>query len=464
MSSQKFRKEKDSMGSMKVPKDAYYGAFTVRAHNNFNISGITAPKAFRMALGIVKFAAVKTNGKLGLIKKNYVQAIEKACQEFIDGQFDPEFSLDVFQAGAGTSYNMNANEIIANRANEILKGKKGEYKYVHPNNHVNIGQSTNDVIPTSSRVATLLCLPPLLEQIKELEKNFIKHSQKYKNLLKVGRTHLQDAVPITMGQELESYQQALEKSRNQIEKQSQDLTILGIGGTAVGTGINSHKNYKKTIVENISKITSIKFKSGKNLTEMANNMNAFMNFSASLRSLATNIINISHDLMLMNTGPKAGLSEIDLPPVQPGSSIMPGKINPSICECALMIAFQVLGNDKTIEAACQRSHFELNVFCPIIMFNLVQSMEILTNGLKMLNQLCVKDMKINQNRIEELFDNSLCTGTALAPKLGYIETSDIIKAALKKGKTIKQEVLDRKLLSKKELDELLSPKNTTQPS
>lgn len=450
------RTEKDSLGQIKIPDNAYYGAQTARAKNNFQISLIIAPKVFREALGLVKLAAAKTNTTLNLIDKKLSAAIIQSCEEFIDGRFNDDFILDVFQAGAGTSYNMNANEIIANRANEILGGKKGEHKFVHPNDHVNMAQSTNDVIPTATRIATLLALPQLLKALAAVENNLEKIAKKYQKLIKVGRTHLQDAVPISLSQEFDSYKEALKKSREFIEQQSENLQILGIGGTAVGTGINTHPKYKDLMIKNLGKLIGLEFRSGKNLTEMANNMNCFLNFSATLRSLATNLLNICGDLKIMNMGPKSGLSEITLPAVQPGSSIMPGKVNPSIPECLEMICMQVLGNDKTIEMACQKSNFELNIYCPIIMFNLLQSMEILTNGLKMFSGFCLKNLQINEKRIKKIFEESLCTATALSSKLGYQLTAEIVKSALKKGKTIKEEVLGRKLLNEKELDKILS--------
>ncbi|MEK7672674.1 MAG: aspartate ammonia-lyase [Patescibacteria group bacterium] len=451
-----FRTENDSLGPVKIPKNAYYGSTTARAINNFQISGIKSPKIFKQMLGLVKMAACEVNTGLGLLTKEQSKAIVQAAQEFIDGKFDEDFPVDVFQAGAGTSCNMNANEVIANRANEILGGKIGEYNFVHPNNHVNIGQSTNDVIPTVSRIAALVILPKLLKTIAELETEFEKIAKKYAKVIKVGRTHLEDAVPISLGQEFDSYKEALKKSRKYIEQQSADLKVLGIGGTAVGTGINAHPKYKEGMIKTLSKKTGIQFKSGANLTEMANNMNSFMNFSSSLRSLAVNLLNLCNDLKVMNMGPTAGISEVTLPAVQPGSSIMPGKVNPSIPECMEMICMQVLGNDKTIEVACQRSNFELNVFAPIIMYNLIQSIEILTNGVDTLNKFCIKDLQINVDKIKDLFDHSLCTATSLSPHIGYTMTAEVVKAALKNKTTIKEEVLKRKLMDEKKLDKILA--------
>ncbi len=427
----------------------YRGHFTDQALKNFQISELKAPKIFKKALGIVKLAAIQANSNLGLIKKTDSKFIEQACKEFVEGKFDTDFTLDVFQAGAGTSYNMNANEIIASRAKELSKTD------IHPNNHVNMGQSTNDVIPTASRLAILLLIPELFKAINEIEKELQKISQKHKKTIKVGRTHLMDAVPITLGQEFDSYKEALQKSRKFIENQAKELMILGIGGTAVGTGINAHPKYRENIVKNLKKITGLNLSSAKNLTEIANNMTSFMNFSASLKSLATNLLNICGDLKLMNMGPKAGIGEITLEEVQPGSSIMPGKVNPSIPECVEMICMQVLGNDKVVEIAAQKSQFELNVFCPIIMHNILQSMDILTNGLKTLKKLGLEKLIVNTKQIRKLFEHSVCTATALSPHIGYDLTAEIVKSALKKDISIKEEVLSRKLLSEKEIDKIL---------
>jgi len=454
----KFRIEKDSLGEIEVPINAYYGSFTRRAKNNFQISGIRAHEIFQKALGTIKLASTTTNIELGEINKKNAKAIKQACQEFIDGKFNDEFTLDIFQAGAGTSYNMNANEIIANRANELLKEKKGEYKSIHPNNHINRGQSTNDVIPASTKLAILFIIPNLIQSIENLEKTLIEKIKKFKNIIKVGRTHLQDAVPISFGQTFDSYLQAIIKSKKLIEEQSKALLTLGSGGTAVGTGITCNPKYKDLMIKNLSKITKKKFKSAKNLTEMANNMNDFLNLSSSLKSYAINLINLCNDLKLMNMGPKAGLSEIKLPEVQPGSSIMPGKINPSIPESIEMVCFQVLGNDKTIELSAQRSQFELNVMCPIIMYNIIQSIQILNNGTRTLDKLCIQGLEINKKKVEKTLNNSLCLATSLTPKLGYSKTAEIVKQALKNNSTIKEEVLKDKLLTKKELKEIL--KNT----
>lgn len=450
------RTEIDSLGSVKVPKNAYHGAFTARAKQNFKISDIRSPKIFEKALGLVKLATTNANYELKLLTKEQFNAIEVSCKEFIEGKFSNEFDLDIFQSGAGTAYNMNANEIIANRANELLKAAKGTYKFIHPNNHINLSQSSNDVIPTVTKIAILLSLPTLINAIKKLEKEFNEKANKYRNIAKIGRTHLQDAVPITFGQEFESYAEAITKSRKFIEQQSENLKIIGLGGTAVGTGINTDKKYKNLVTKLLSKLTEIKFSSAKNLTEMANNMTSFVNLSSALKSLAINLLNISSDLKIMASGPIGGLNEITLPEVQPGSSIMPGKVNPSIIESLEMVCISVLGACHTIELAAQKSHFELNVFCPTIMYNTLESMRIFTNGISIFTNLCLKDLKVNIEKVKKNLDKSLSSATALVPHLGYELAAQIVKSSLRNNRSIKKEVLSRKLIDKKTLDEILS--------
>jgi aspartate ammonia-lyase len=459
----KTRKDHDFLGEIEVPAEAYFSSHTARAHQNFQISNLKAPQVFKESLGTLKLAAAETNHALKLLSNKEKQAIEKACLEFIAGKFDQEFDLDIFQAGAGTNYNMNANEIIANRANELLKGKKGQYEYIHPNNHVNMAQSSNDLTPTVTRIAAIKMTTILIEELKSLEKLIGQKQKLYKDTLKVGRTHLQDAVPITVGQEFDSYREALKKSRKFIETQVKDLYIVGIGGTAVGTGITADPRYKALMIKKLSKLTGLKLKRAKNSTETANNMNSFMNFSAALKSLATNLLNICSDLKLMNMGPKAGLREITLPAVQPGSSIMPGKVNPSILECIEMICMQVLGNDKTIELSAQKSQFELNVMCPIIMYNLLQSIEILTNGLQTLREKAINKLKVNKKRIKELFEKSLSIATALVPHLGYERTAEIVKTSMEQNKDIKKVLLAKKIFTKEELEKIFAVHAITNP-
>lgn len=460
----KFRKEKDVIGWVNVPFDAYYGSFTVRAHENFRISGIRAPSRFKNALGIIKMAAAMTNKELGELEPKIADAIIKAADEFIEGKFDDQFTLDVFQAGAGTPFNMNANEIIANRANELLGGKKGEYKPVTPNNHVNWGQSSNDVIPTAIRIAALYRANGLLPEIEKLGKSLMKKAKEFNGIIKVGRTHIQDAVPIRLGQEFEAYGSAVLRSQRLIRESFDRLKELGIGATALGTGITTHPKYRPLMIKNLSKLTGITFTATKYPMELTHSMNAFAVASNSLKILANDLVRIANDFKLLVSGPIGGIAEIIIPEVEPGSSIMPGKINPSIPECINMIGFQVAGNDTAINYGVQASQLELNVMTPMIMHNLMESMKLLTSGCEMFRTFCVEGIKADKKRCRKLLDESLCLATGLSPYLGYKVTAELVKDALKKGKTLKQEVTDRKFMDPKELEDILSPSKLTAPS
>lgn len=460
----KIRIEKDAIGKVKVPNNAYFGSFTVRAKNNFKISGLKAPKEFKEALGIIKKSAVLTNKELKEIDAKEAGAIKRACDEFLSGKFDSEFSLDIFQAGAGTPFNMNINEIIANRANEILNVAKGSYSPITPNNHVNWGQSTNDVIPTAIKIASLIKLKTLLSEIKKLEESFNKKATQFKNIIKIGRTHLQDAVPMTLEQEFSSYSTYIKKAHDQIKHQFEQLQEIHIGGTALGTGITAHPKYKTLMVKNLNKLTNLNLKSTQNPTELNSNMNMFANASNSLQTLANSLIKISNDLIILSSGPKGGINEISLPEVEPGSSIMPGKINPSIPECVNMVAFQVIGNNLTINLAQQHSHLELNTMTPVIMHNLLFSMEILENVIKIFRTKCVNGIKANKKNIEKLLNESLCISTALSPYLGYKVTALLVNEALKTNKSLYQVVEEKNFMKPSELKKILSIKTLTSPT
>lgn len=460
----KTRTEKDVIGPVQVPIDAYYGSFTVRAHENFQITGIKAPLEFKMALGMVKKAAALTNAELGELDPKLAKAITKAADEFIAGKFDDEFFLDVFQAGAGTPFNMNANEIMANRANEMLGGKKGEYKPVTPNNHVNWAQSSNDVIPTAIRLGALLRVKKLLVELEKLGLAFLKKAKEFNHIIKVGRTHLEDAVPIRLGQEFEAYGSAIMRCHNFIQESFAHLQELGIGATALGTGITTHPRFRELMVKNLSKVTGLTLTATKYPMELTHGMNAFTVASNSLRVLANDLVRIANDLKILNMGPKAGIAEIVLPDVEPGSSIMPGKINPSIPECVNMIGFQVVGNDTAINYGVQASQLELNVMTPMIMYNLMFSLELLTNGCNMLRIFCVEGIKADEKRCLELLDGSLCLATGLSPYIGYKVTAELVKEALTKGKSLKQVVTEKKFMEKNDLDHILSPAMLTAPS
>ena len=457
-----YRIEKDVMGEVKVPSNAYYGAFTARAKENFKISGIKAHKEFLVALATVKKAAALANMELKQLDEEIGNVIIKAADEVISGKFDSYFILDVYQAGAGTPFNMNCNEIIANRATELLGGKIGEYA-INPNNHVNMAQSTNDVIPTTTKIAILSTVENLIVEAEKFKDSMRKKAEEFKEILKVGRTHYEDAVPVTLGQEFESYAVAIEKDIKRIISQSDELKELAIGGTAIGTGITTHPRFHETIIKKLNDLTNTDLKTSNNLLEQTQNFNSFISFSGSLKMLAIDLIRISNNLSILNSGPKGGFSEIMLPDVEPGSSIMPGKINPSIPECVLMVGFDVIGKDKAVESAAQYSILELNVMCPIITYNILQSMKILTNALKMFREFCIDGIKADEERCQELLYKSTAIATALNPYLGYQAVSKLVKEALKNNSTIKDTVLKYKLIGEENLNKILSPEEMTQP-
>lgn len=458
-----YRTETDALGEVKVPRDAYFGAFYARARVNFQISGLRAPYVFMKALGMCKKAAAETNMNLGKLEPKLAKAIIQASEEFIKGKFESEFDLDVFQAGAGTPYNMNINEIIANRAGEILGGVKGKYKYIHPNDHVNMSQSSNDVIPTAIRIAILFDLSSLACEIGDLSKAFYEKAKSFNGILKVGRTHLQDALPIKVAQEFRAWGKMLARSESNLLKAAEELRELPIGGTALGTGATSHPDFGKKMVVNLKKITGLNLKNGQNLFELIQSAVPFLNFSGALRSLATDLVKISNDLKILAMGPEAGIAELKLPKTQPGSSIMPAKVNPSILECVEMVCYQVFGNDHSVALAAQRGQLELNVMTPLIMFDILWSMQLLESTCLMFREKCVEKIKVNEARCRELFERSVCVATALTPYLGYSKVAELVKEARKSGRNFYEVVVEKKLFSKKKLDKILDPKVLTRP-
>lgn len=461
-----FRQEKDALGKIDIPADAYYGSFTTRAHQNFQLSSQKASTYFRQALGYVKKAACHANTKLKLLTAEQSQSILQAADEFIAGNFNDQFTLDIFQAGAGTPFNMNSNEIIANRANEILGHPKGSYQIVHPNNHVNMGQSSNDVIPTAIRLASILYFQKeLTPAFQNLIQSIHNLADQNKDVLKVGRTHLEDAVPITLGQELEAMAIMLQKSLTFATQCEQNLHELGIGGTATGTGITTEPEYQNLVVEFLKSETGIQsLTPTANLMETNANAGPFGIFSSGLRSLANDIIKISNDLKLLNMGPKAGIAEIILEEVEPGSSIMPGKVNPSIVEASHMTACQVIGNDTAIQLGVQAGQLQLNVMTPLILFNLEFSQTLLKNTADMLVQFCFTNMIIDKDRIQQLVDGSLIFATALVPYLGYPVIAEIVHKALQQNQSLKQTILEHQLMTEDELKQLLNPDQITKPA
>lgn len=460
----KTRTEIDAIGSIEVPKEAYYGSFTTRALENFQISGVKAPMSFKRALACVKYASAQTNNELGKLDNKLTKAILQALDEFIQGKFDNEYQIDIFQAGAGTPYNMNLNEIVANRANEILGAPKGSYKFVNPNNHVNMAQSSNDTIPTGVRIAIAWESIDLQREVAVFATALRKKAKKFSKILKVGRTHLQDAVPVTLGQEFESLAIAVEKDLLHLKQSTSGLFELGLGGTALGTGISTHKNYQKMVTRALAKLTKLPLKPTTNLFETTSNMNAFLAVSSSLRALAITMQRIAQDLKLLNMGPLGGIGEIILPEVEPGSSIMPGKVNPSVPECIQMIAFQVQGNDKAVELGVMHGQLELNVMTPLILKNLQESCTLLKHGLKMFREYCIDSILANEKRCQELLEKSLCVATGLNPYLGYHKVAELVNEALQRRTTLHALILEKKLMPLTSLNAALDPKNLTQPN
>ncbi len=457
------RKEKDSLGHVEVPAAAYYGAQTARAVDNYPISGMRAHPLLVRALGMVKAAAALANKELGLVEAHRADAIVEAAREVIDGKWDKEFVVDVFQAGAGVSLHMNTNEALANRANEILGGKLGEYEHVHPNDHVNYGQSTNDVFPTAMRVGALLALETLYPVLDSLAATCEKKAKEFDGVMKSGRTHMQDAVPIRLGQEFAAYAVAVRKAEKNIRHAGDSLRELGLGGSAVGTGINTHPDYRVKAVANLAKL------SGQKLTPAADmrwamQSNASMGeVSAALRGLALEVIRISNDLRLLASGPNTGLAEIFLPSLQPGSSIMPGKINPVMPELAAMVSFQVIGNDTAVAYAVQAGQLELNVMMPTMAYNVMQSITILANMLRQFDRYCVAGITANKARCEMYAESTVSLATALNPYIGYAKAAEIVKESVASGRSIIELARERKLLSEAEIAEILDPVRMTEP-
>ncbi|MBW4027209.1 MAG: aspartate ammonia-lyase [Acidobacteria bacterium] len=457
------RKEKDSLGFVEVPAKAYYGAQTARAVENYPISGMRAHPQLIRAFGMVKRAAAEANKELGLIEDTRADAIIQAAQEVIDGKWNSEFVVDVFQAGAGVSFHMNTNEVLANRANEILGGALGEYAQVHPNDHVNYGQSTNDVFPTGMRVATLLNLETLYPVLDALAATFAAKAKEFDGIMKSGRTHMQDAVPIRLGQEFAAYGLAIEKGKKFLQLAADSLRELGLGGSAVGTGINTHPDYRVKAVANLARL------SGQDLTpasdmRWAMQSNACMaDVSAALRGIALEVIRISNDVRLLSSGPNTGFGEIYLPSLQPGSSIMPGKINPVMPELAAMVSFQVVGNDAAVAMAVQGGQLELNVMMPTMAYNVLQSTTILANMLHQFNDRCIAGITANAERCQFYAQSTVSLATALNPYIGYAKAAEIVKESVATGASIISIARSKQLLSEEEIAEILDPVRMTEP-
>jgi fumarate hydratase class II/aspartate ammonia-lyase len=411
----------------------------------------------------IKKAAAKVNNELGCLDNEKSEAIINAADRIIEGEFKDQFVVDIYQAGAGTSFNMNVNEVIANIAIESLGWEKGNYSVIHPNDHVNLGQSTNDVFPATMRISALYLLKELFPVVDALAKSFNKKANEFDKTIKSGRTHLQDAAPITLGQEFSGYADAVSKSVKKIKKASDVLKELGVGGTAVGTGLNSHPDYKERIIKELQKITNLDIRGTANYFEAMQSNAPITEVSGALKVLAIELIRIANDLRLLSSGPKTGLAEITLPAVQPGSSIMPGKVNPVMAEMMNMVCFSIIGNDLTITMASQAGQLELNVMMPVMQYKLLDSISILTSAMKVFTDKCIKGITANEDRCNQYATNSMSIVTALNPYIGYSKAADIAKESLLTGKSIKEVVLSKKLLSEKKLNEILSPMSMTKP-
>lgn len=458
-----FRTESDSIGIKEVPEDAYYGVQALRASDNFNITGLKMHPEFVKSLVQVKKASAITNCGIGALDSKIGHAIVEACNEIIEGKFRDQFILDPVQGGAGTSMNMNANEVIANIAIELLGGEKGNYNIVNPNDHVNMGQSTNDVIPTSGKITTLRLVSKAIRQLNELYRVLKEKSEEFKDVIKMGRTQLQDAVPITLGQEFKAYSAVVKRDIIRIKRASQDMRILNIGGTAVGTGINADMEYIEEIVPNLSVIAGIEFCQADDLIDSTQNLDAFLNVSSAVKTCAVNLSKISNDLRLLSSGPRTGIGEINLPAVQNGSSIMPGKINPVIPEVLNQIAFNIIGNDVTITMAVEAGQLELNAFEPVIFYNLFESLETLSNGVGTFTDNCIRGITANKDKCRQLLNNSVGMITALSPYIGYKRAAQAAKKAINTGKSIKDVVLEEKILKEEEFENFINPYDMIEP-
>jgi len=457
----KYRVESDLLGELKIPAEAYYGVQTQRGINNYHISRkqIRDYPDYIIAIAYVKLAAVQTNHTLGVINDEIAGAIAQACKEIIDGKMHEDFPIDMMQGGAGTSVNMNANEVIANRALEIMGHKKGDYQYCYPNDHVNCGQSTNDVYPTTIRLALIRMNKNLIASLTGLISAFRYKGEEYKDTIKMGRTQLQDAVPMTSGQEFNAYANNLEEEILNLERNVKLMHEINMGGTAIGTGINAVPGFAKLCAANLSKLTGEPFVSASDLVEATPDTGAYVSYSSALKRLAIKLSKICNDLRLMASGPRCGLNEINLPPKAPGSSIMPGKVNPVIPEVTNQVCFKVIGNDTTVSFAAEAGQLQLNVMEPVITEALIESLTWLKNAIDTLTEECVLGITVNKERCYEMVKHSIGIVTALNPYIGYKTCSKIAKEALETNRSVYDIVLEKKLMTKEKLDEALDPRN-----
>ncbi|MGI6000729.1 MAG: aspartate ammonia-lyase [Candidatus Merdisoma sp.] len=457
------RLEKDSIGSKEIPESVYYGVQSLRAAENFHITGLSMHPEIINSLAQIKKAAAITNCEVGLLDKKRADAIVQACDEIAGGALHEEFIVDPIQGGAGTSINMNANEVIANRAIEILGGRKGDYSIVHPNDHVNCGQSTNDVIPTAGKMTSLKLLKHARAELTKLQSALEDKAREFDHVIKMGRTQMQDAVPIRLGQEFRAYSVAVRRDVARMERACEEMRELNLGGTAIGTGINADEQYLQRIVPNLAQVSGMEFVQAFDLIDATQNLDPFVAVSGAIKACAVTLSKMANDLRLMSSGPRCGFGEINLPPKQNGSSIMPGKINPVIPEVVNQVAFNIIGNDVTITMAAEAGQLELNAFEPIIFYCLFQSIDTLAYAVNTFVENCVKGITANEERCRQLVENSVGIVTALSPHIGYMKAAELAKEALKNNVPIRQLVLDRRILNKEELDEILDVWGMTEP-
>ncbi len=458
------RSEKDSMGAMTVPAWAYWGAQTQRAVENFPISGYRFGRRFIRAMGLIKQAAARVNRDLGKLDEKRAHLVVRAAQEVVDGTLDPHFVLDIFQTGSGTSTNMNANEVISNRAIELAGGKIGSREPVHPNDHVNMGQSSNDVIPAAIHVAAAESIQlDLIPALEHLTTALRRKAGEFAKVVKIGRTHLQDATPVLLGQEFAGYARQAELSALRANKAVRALRELPVGGTAVGTGINTHPEFGRRMAAVLSKVTGIEFVEAEDHFEAQSSKDAVCEVSGQLRTIAVALTKVANDIRMLGSGPRCGIGEIKLPETQPGSSIMPGKVNPVMCEMLIQVSSQVIGNDLAVTIGCRDGHYELNVMMPVMAHNLLESVRLLSAGVRVFADRCVAGIEANEERCKDLIEGSLAMCTSLAPIVGYDQAAAIAKEAYQTGKTVREVAKARKLMPDAELDKVLDPRSMTQP-
>lgn len=458
-----YRLEHDSIGTKEVPTAAYFGVQTLRAFENFRITGLKMHPEIITSLAQIKKAAAITNCEVGTLEKPIAEAIVKACDEIAEGKFRKYFIVDPIQGGAGTSLNMNANEVIANRAIEHLGGEKGDYHLVNPNDHVNFGQSTNDVIPTAGKLTSLKLLEKCEEQLHRLYKVLCVKAEEFDSVIKMGRTQMQDAVPIRLGQEFHAYSVAISRDINRITKSMDEMRTLNMGGTAIGTGVNADQRYLQRIVPNLAQITNTSLVQAYDLIDSTQSLDPFVAVSGALKACAVTLSKIANDLRLMSSGPRAGFAEINLPAKQNGSSIMPGKVNPVIPEVVNQVAFNIFGNDVTITMAAEAGQLELNAFEPIVFYCLFQSIDTLTYAVQTFVDNCITGITANKERCQELVDNSIGIVTALCPYIGYERSAELAKRALKENTSVKKLILEENIMTKEELENVLNPVTMTTP-